>query len=244
MKKWHHFSHKKADYRIFSANVPTIIQEIIDARNIIENYGRNNPKFLSSLRPVPLNNNMPEIIRRMVIASGKTGVGPMAGVAGVIAEYSIRKALKKSPEDDVIVDNGGDVFLSCKKKISMGIYPGPGLPFALGLNITEDEFPLAVCSSSGTMGHSLSFGKCDLVTVIGDTGALADTAATAICNKILTEEDITPVLQKYILLTGIRGIIAVLDQKMGMVGDIPDLYRVDKNKIKNKVTKNIFTEFL
>jgi uncharacterized protein len=244
MKKWHHFTHKKADYRIFSANVPLIIQGIIRARNIIERYGKNNPQFLSSLCPISLEESMPEIIRRMVLASGKTGVGPMAGVAGVIAESCIWEVLKESPEDDVIVDNGGDVFLSCKKNISIGIYPGPGLPFALGMTFTKDASPLSVCSSSSTMGHSLSFGKCDLVTVIGDTGVLADTAATAICNKIMTAEDITPVIQEYVSIKGIRGIIAVLDQKMGMAGDIPDLYRVDKKRIKEKVTKNIFTEFL
>ena len=120
----------------------------------------------------------------------KVGVGPMASVAGAIAEFVGNELSAYSAE--VIVENGGDIYLKSLEKRIIGVYAGESpLTGKLGLEIDGEDTPLGVCTSSGTVGHSLSFGKADAVIVLSKSATLADAAATAIGNLVAQPEDIT-----------------------------------------------------
>ncbi len=123
----------------------------------------------------------------MAAAAQTAGVGPMAAVAGAIAECVGRELLEFSPE--VIVENGGDIFLKVSHRRTVGIFAGDSpLTGRIGIQIEARDTPLGVCTSSGTVGHSLSFGRADAVVVLAPAAALADAAATAIGNRVSRKE--------------------------------------------------------
>ena len=167
---------------------------VIRERAALEDYIQRHPGFSVAMTPYPVKDNAPSIVREMAEAAEKVGVGPMAAVAGAIAERVGRALLEFSPE--TIVENGGDIFLKSRKKRTVGIYAGKS-PFSdrLALEFKPSETPLGICTSSGTVGHSLSLGKADAVIVLAPCTALADAAATAIGNLIKEEADIAQGLQ-------------------------------------------------
>ncbi len=174
----------------------------------------------------------------MYKASILTGVGPMASVAGIIAEFAAISAINKGSKN-VIIENGGDIFINFDKEIIKGLYAGSNkIAERLAFRITQDFMPAAVCSSSSKMGHSISFGACDLATVLSGDAALADAAATMACNMVKTEDDIKDTLDRVIEIDGIIGILIVKNDRVGMAGNLPELIRNnDKNSIQ-KITKH------
>jgi len=163
---------------------------ILKYRSLLEKYIERHPAFLTSLEPLPVSQDAPHIVREMAVAAEKAGVGPMASVAGAIAEFVGTDLLAFSPE--VIVENGGDIFLKSLGKRTVGIYAGKSpLTGKIGLEISGQDTPLGICTSSGTVGHSLSFGKADAVIAVARSATLADAAATAIGNLVSQPGDIT-----------------------------------------------------
>jgi len=147
------------------------------------------------------------------------GVGPMAAVAGAIAEMVGRELLNFSSE--VIVENGGDIFLCHKKMRHIGIYAGDSpLSGKLALEIEPEDTPLGVCTSSGTVGHSLSFGKADAAIVLSPSAALADAAATAVGNMVKTAEDMPRAIEFVREVEGLTGIAIIVGDKMAVWGKI------------------------
>jgi len=143
----------------------------------------------------------------------------MAAVAGAIAESVGSKLLALSPE--VIVENGGDIYLKSLKKRLIGIYAGKSpLSGKLVLEIDGEETPMGICTSSGTVGHSLSFGKADAVIVLAKSAALADAAATAIGNLIIQPGDIPLGIELAQSIDGVRGVVIIKDDKMGLWGEV------------------------
>lgn len=194
-------------------------------RSLLESYIARHPDFVKTLVPFAAGNDAPIVVREMAEASAKVGVGPMAAVAGAIAEVVGRELLKYS--SDVIVENGGDVFLKSKKLRRIGIYAGDSpLSGKLALEIKPENTPLGICTSSGTVGHSLSFGKADAAIVLSPSTALADAAATAVCNLVKTADDMSKAVEFVREVEGIRGIIIIIGDKMAVWGDI-DLVRQD-----------------
>lgn len=193
---------------------------VLRYRRPLERYIESHPEFLTSLEPLPVQMDMPIICRLMAEASIKAGVGPMASVAGVIAELVGRELLRYSPE--VIVENGGDIFIKTDKPRVIGIYAGEESPFMdnLTIEISPEDSPIGVCTSSGTVGHSLSFGEADSVTVLaGDTG-LADSCATAIGNLVKTPDDFPVAIEFAKSITGLNGIILVKGDKFCVWGKV------------------------
>ena len=137
------------------------------------------PAFRSSLLPVPLPDagTPPEIVRRMTEAASVAGVGPFAAVAGTIAQMAAESLSDRSP--DLIVENGGDIYMYSRRDRVVGLLPDPESGVMIGLNVAASACPLALCASSATIGHSLSFGQGELVLVRSPDGALADALATA-----------------------------------------------------------------
>jgi ApbE superfamily uncharacterized protein (UPF0280 family) len=168
---------------------PLARDKVLKLREELESYIARRRDFLTSLEPLPDNGSAPEIVREMISAARTAGVGPMAAVAGAVAEAVGRELLALSPE--VIVENGGDIFLKTAGSFLTGIFAGDS-PFTgkIAYEIETNGQPVGLCTSSGTVGHSLSFGRADAVTILSRTAALADAFATAVGNMVKTRDDI------------------------------------------------------
>jgi len=195
------------------------LKAISKYRAVLERYIERHPEFLAALEPVEVEEDAPQIVKAMATAAAGVGVGPMASVAGAIAESVGRDLLPFSPE--VIVENGGDIFLKTRERRLIGIYAGDS-PFTgkMALEIQPQETPLGVCTSSGTVGHSLSFGKADACIVLSPSTPLADAAATAIGNLTVEANDITRGIDFAKGIEGIRGLVIIKGDRMGVWGEV------------------------
>ncbi len=154
-------------------------ESILKYRHQLETYISINPDFERSLLPLDEDPFAPGIAREMIRTSRLARVGPMAAVAGAMSEFVSKDLLPLSEE--VIVENGGDIYLATLRERTVGVYAGHSpLSLKLGIVIEPEDSPLGICTSSGTVGPSLSFGKADAVCVLSKSGALADAAATAV----------------------------------------------------------------
>jgi len=192
---------------------------LISLREEIRNEEQNNKDFLTSLNPLPLNKDATKIVVSMYKASAIADTGPMAAVAGAIGEFCGKKILETNEE--VIIENGGDIWCSLKEDAIIGAYPG-GLYFKepISLKIKADDTPCGICTSSGVIGKSLSFGKADAVTIIADNGAQADAVATASCNLIKEKDDIETALTFAMKCNGVRGILIIYKELLAAKGNI------------------------
>jgi len=194
-------------------------ESVLGYRRQLETYIAMNPEFEKSLVPLRDDPYAPEIIQQMIRTSRLANVGPMAAVAGAMAESVSKDLLKLSKE--VIVENGGDIYLAtCKERI-IGIYAGDS-PFSLklGIVVSPEETPLGVCTSSGTVGHSLSFGKADAVCILSKSGALADAAATSVGNIVQGKNDIELGLERGKEIEGVLGMLIIVGEKIGVWGSV------------------------
>ncbi len=155
----------------------------------IENHIKNNPSFLKSLSPLGRDPEAPAIIKEMIQASHLTGIGPFSSVAGAISLYLGKELLDLA--DEVIVENGGDIFLNLAQDKVLGVYSGQNyVPQILKLKIKKRNHSFGIASSSATIGYSLNFGAADLVTVMAKDALVADSFATSLSNRIKKEIDI------------------------------------------------------
>ena len=192
---------------------------ILKHRGYIEKYIKKHPEFLDALKPWSIHGPAPVIIQDMVSAGQKAGVGPMAAVAGAIAEHVGTDLLKYTVE--VVVENGGDIFLKTNDPVTMGIFAGTSpLSMRMGLCIKSKEKPVGVCTSSGTVGHSLSLGKADAICVVSDSCPLADAAATSIGNRLKSRDHIASAIDFGQKIEGVNGIVVIIGEEVGMWGDL------------------------
>jgi ApbE superfamily uncharacterized protein (UPF0280 family) len=192
---------------------------VFEQRGYLEAYIHRHPEFLHSLDPLPDDPLAPAIARQMLHAARAAGVGPMAAVAGAMAERVGQRLLERTKE--VIVENGGDIFIRIHRPLTIGIYAGQSpLSLKVGLRIQPDAGIRAVCTSSGTVGHSLSFGNADAVCVLSHSGALADAAATAIGNRVTDSKDIRRAIAWGEHIEGLQGILIIKADKMAAWGQL------------------------
>jgi ApbE superfamily uncharacterized protein (UPF0280 family) len=155
----------------------------------------------------------------MAQAARLANVGPMAAVAGAVAEMVGERLLQWSSE--VIVENGGDIFLMIRGMRKIGIYAGESaFTGKLAIEVEPGQTPLGVCTSSGKVGPSLSLGMADAAVVLAPSAALADAAATAIGNRVRSAEDIEAALDFGQSIKGVTGIIIITGDRMGARGDV------------------------
>ncbi|MDI6800007.1 MAG: UPF0280 family protein [Actinomycetota bacterium] len=198
---------------------PQGLQAVIKYRGQLESYITVNPTFETSLVPVAPSIIAPEIVARMCAAARRANVGPMAAVAGAIAEFVGRDLLKDSKE--IIVENGGDIFLKSRKKRRVAVYAGDSpLSGKVAVVIESKRTPIGICTSAGSVGHSLSLGRADAALVISKDTILADAAATAIGNLIHDPGDIEEGLQLAKRISGVEGALIIMGDKMGAWGEI------------------------
>ena len=193
------------------------VRSILTHRQYIENHIARFPSFADSLTPVSDPGIMPKIISEMIKAAKITGVGPMAAVAGAVAQSVGRDLLQWS--SNILVENGGDVFIKSETQTIFTIYAGSS-PFSMktGIKVAPRSTSFAMCTSSGTVGHSKSFGKADAVTVLADCCALADAAATSLGNKIQTPKDIEKAIDIGKNMSGVQGIVMIIGKQIGLWG--------------------------
>ncbi len=188
-------------------------------RRQIEDFIERCPRFAASLKPVSVPDDAPDIVKEMAAASAEVNVGPMAAVAGAIARAVGMGLLPYSSE--VIVENGGDIFIKSQTDRIIGIYAG-GSPFTgkLGLEIKGEDTPLGICTSSGTVGPSISFGKADAAIAISASATLADAAATAIGNLVRRPEDIDSAISFARGIPDLLGAVIIQGNNLGVWGDV------------------------
>lgn len=188
-------------------------------RRELEDYIRSDPVFLDTFSPHQVAESAPLIVQDMAKASECAGVGPMAAVAGAIAERVGLDLLNHSRE--IIVENGGDIFIKTLKPRRVGIYAGYSIISGrIGLRIEPEETPLGICTSSGTVGPSISLGRADAVVVTASSTPLADATATFICNSVKTAADIQRGLDLSGNIPGIKGTLIIKGVEMGIKGDL------------------------
>ena len=191
---------------------------VIHLRHQLEEYIRANPLFQTSLDSLPDDPRAPKIVKELLAASQKAGVGPMAGVAGAMAEFVGKELLTKTPE--VVVENGGDIFMQSSTERKIGLFAGESpLTMKVGVRVPPEKTPLGICTSSGTVGHSTSFGKADAVCVISPSCALSDAAATALGNQMQGKGDIERVMEEGQQLSGVEGMVIIVDDALGAWGE-------------------------
>lgn len=238
MRKFRTFSWKDTHLKVYGREYDQITGVLVQERKKLEAYILRHPEFKNALSPIDLLPEAPEIAMRMARASAATGLGPMASVAGTLAQIGV-EAAKEAGSNEAIVENGGDMYIMSSTPVTIGLYAGTNLVGAqLAFHIFPEELPLAICSSSSKMGHSLSYGDCELATVIAKDAALADSVATLTCNSIFHESDVGQVLEKVGQIEGIRGIFVVKDGKIGLWGNVPKLVRNQANDTLAKITRD------
>jgi ApbE superfamily uncharacterized protein (UPF0280 family) len=193
-------------------------EAIIGFRHQIEGYIRANPLFQTSLCPLLADPLAPRIVKEMLAASQLAGVGPMAGVAGAMAEFVGKALLAFTPE--VVVENGGDIFLQTDTERKIGIFAGGSpLNMRVGIRVPPERTPVGVCTSSGTVGPSLSLGRADAVCIISPSAALADAAATAVGNMVQGKRDIEGALEVGRKIPGVEGVVIIVGDALGAWGE-------------------------
>jgi ApbE superfamily uncharacterized protein (UPF0280 family) len=212
---------------------------ILKQRFELMSYIRENPDFLNSFEPVLVekkNNVEPPLIISLMVRAGRRGeVGPMASVAGTISQLSMGFMIENGAKY-VIVDNGGDVALKTDQDVVVGLYAGESsLSGELGFKIKFGKTPMGICTSSGTVGHSISFGRSDSVTVFAEEASIADALATSIANNALGDKDHDAV-QKSLeraedFRKFMRGVLVVVGESAGTLGKIPKLVQTNKKVV-------------
>lgn len=200
------------------------LRAIQESRQMVEKEIMDRPEFQTSLVPIEETGSEPAPVLSMFNAGHIAGTGPMAAVAGMIAEYTGRTLSRYQTE--VIVENGGDIFLLGSTPRTVAIAAGKS-PLSMKLGIQVDPTSgMGICTSSGTYGHSLSFGRSDAAVVVSKDCALADAVATMLGNKCSVPEDLAPSVEWAASLPGVDGALVILGDHLAAAGDI-ELVRID-----------------
>jgi ApbE superfamily uncharacterized protein (UPF0280 family) len=194
-------------------------KSLLKHRHSLESYIDQHPTFRTSLLPFPEDRLAPPIIRGMLSKTQICGVGPMASVAGAVAEFVGHDLLDQT--QNLIIENGGDIFIQATRELTVSIYAGKSpLSYKVNILLNPQDSPLGICTSSATVGPSLSFGEADAVCVISKSATLADAAASAIGNRVRNKKDIKTTLDYGIKISGVKGIVIICGNDMGVIGDV------------------------
>jgi len=199
-------------------------KSIAKQRSYLEDFIRNDPFFMLTLEPYDLKaSDAPDIVKRMIESSTIIGVGPMACVAGVIAGFAVETMIDAGATYAVI-DNGGDICILNDEPMIVGVYAGSSSIRDIAFEIPARREPLGICTSSGTVGPSISFGCADAATVISEDLALADAAATALGNAVQANGSLKECFDA-IDKPGVIGALVIRGEEMALWGELPSMLR-------------------
>jgi len=186
-------------------------------RHELENYLLNDPEFGRALIPYTAKPDAPEIVNILSTAGTKAGVGPMAAVAGAFSEEIGKTLLRAYPINELVVENGGDIFLKLAEPLILSVFAGTSvLSGKTGIEVPAKETPLGVCTSAGTVGPSLSLGRADAAMVACKSTALADAFATAMANRVKSPDDVQTVAEASVQFPEILSLVVICRDKLGI----------------------------
>jgi ApbE superfamily uncharacterized protein (UPF0280 family) len=231
-----HFEHKDTivtlicDPRFYGDGEKSLVR----SRTVVEEHIQRDPVFGRTHDPHrPLPGSDP-LVLRMAEEASRTGVGPMAAVAGAFAEACLLDMLRAGAPE-AIVDNGGDIAFFIRKPVRVGIYAGASPIRNLAFELEPRPEPFGVCTSSGTVGPSFSYGKADAAVVVSGNTVLADAAATALGNRVKTADDLESCFDYMEGMEEIEGALVIFGDRMAMWGSLPRL-------VKTKVDPALITQ--
>ncbi|WP_296856947.1 UPF0280 family protein [uncultured Methanobrevibacter sp.] len=210
---------------------------ILNIRFDLKKYINQNNDFLISLQPVSDDDDdLPLIVKTMLDSSKIADVGPMACVAGSISELSLNYLINNKSSYS-IVENGGDIALVNDKKVLCGIYSNNKvLENNLAFVIKPRRKILGICTSSGRIGHSISFGESDSVTVLADSPSVADGLATNIANEVKGDTSEDSIYNALNFAEEFReffnGLLIVCDDNVATMGKLPKIIETNKFQVK------------
>ncbi|MEZ5334985.1 MAG: UPF0280 family protein [Methanolobus sp.] len=213
------------------ANSSSYIELAMDTirkhRQELEAYIASDSFFRNTLEPYDIEGDFPEVVRRMIHAGNAMGIGPMSAVAGTISALAV-EAMVDAGATFAIVDNGGDIAIINDRPVLMGIYAGNSPLKDLGFIMEPRDSITGVCTSSGSVGPSISFGMADAAIVFSDNVSLADAAATALGNATDIGRDAVENSFDVVKdVQGIKGAIVIQGEFMGFWGDVPEIQKAD-----------------
>lgn len=208
---------------------------VAEVRTKIERYINSHPEFLHSLVPLADDPAAPKIIRTMLAAGRRAGVGPMASVAGAVAEYTGR-GLERLGHSEIIVENGGDIYVRRNRECTIAIYAGESpLSGKVGIRLQPEHMPCGVCTSSATIGHSLSLGASDAAVVVAPEAAFADALATRLGNEVREgASGLNKALAVVKNMEGVTGAVLIAGEKLGAWGAL-QLVKINDRKTPEQV---------
>ena len=242
MRSFREFRHREALFLAATGEFDAFMEAVRSIREELGAYIRLYPEFESSLTPLNcLPGKPPEAAQRMHAASLLCGVGPMAAVAGATAQLAT-EAARRAGCRDTVVNNGGDIFLHLapgSSEVLVGLYGGEHtLSGKLAFSISPELTPLSVCSSSSRMGHSRSFGACDLATVCAADATLADAAATLAGNLSKDAQSAAEAAEQVAAIEGVDGVLILIDEKLIQAGSLPPLVSAGSTEAAGKVLRH------
>ncbi len=215
-----HFSFRETITTILAdreEDIAAAREAMLAARVDLESFIAIDPFFKITYDPVPVPAGAPLVVRRMAAAGIEAGVGPMAAVAASIAWVGV-EAMQKNGASFGLIDNGGDITVFSDREVRIGIHAGcspSSDKFAFILSPQKEIY--GICTSSATVGPSVSFGKSDAVVCFSRNPAKADAWATALCNWLTPEtfaEDVST-------SSSLDGVYAVAGEWVGKWGSLP-----------------------
>lgn len=195
-------------------------EKIKDLRQKLDEYITTEPFFKKSLKPFqPGEKALPEAIE-MAEAAEKAGIGPMSTVAGLFAREIGNEIIQNFSPKELVIENGGDIYAMLNKELVLSVFAGDSpLSERIGLKITPENSLLGICTSAGTVGPSLSYGKADAVVVIAENVLIADAFATAFGNKVKSPNDVEKVISQAEKYPEILSLLIICEDKIGVKGE-------------------------
>lgn len=255
-----HFIEKESDITIISDSRTAISRAKMSFqihRANLENYAQKNSDFLKSFSPIKVNSNY-KVIELMAEVAFLCDVGPMAAVAGALADLMLEEMKLKKRNKDLnyeeckiaLVENGGEIAIDSEDPMKIALYAGQNeLNLNIGFLVKKEDCPLGIGTSSATVGHAISLGQSDAVTIFAINAALADAAATKVGNEVKgkdIEKSIKRGLDIADQIEGVKGAFISRENKVGQIGKLPQLIKIEGNKnhiLKSKLDDHILGDF-
>jgi uncharacterized protein len=226
------FSYKDSNCTLIAdsqAGIAAAKDSIMRNRTQLETYIAAYPKFAWTLKPFPPPKE-PLIAKLMAEEAQKADVGPMAAVAGVLADLAVKDMLGAGCKV-AVVEDGGEVSAVSDVPIDVAFAAGEE-PLSLLFGFRLTEFPAGVATSSGRFSHALSFGDSEAATVFCREAGLADAVATAVGN-VVKGENADDAIERGIAagkaIAGVEGVLILYKGCTGTWGKIPQIIKVKSN---------------
>ena len=203
-----------------SEMVKVVLNKVKSLRNKLDAYIKTEPFFVKSLKPFLPGDTAPAEAKEMAVAAEKAGIGPMSAVAGLFAREVGEEIIQNFSVKEMVIENGGDIFALLSDEFVLSVFAGNSpLSERIGLVIPEGKKKWGICTSAGTVGPSLSFGKADAVVVICEDILLADAYATAYGNKVKSPGDVEKIINASEKIPEILSLLIICEDKIGIRGD-------------------------